>query len=50
MEGLEKAILENRYIRQDEALEKHADWVDEIRAKYSSITEENVEQILQDEI
>ena len=50
MEGLEKAILENRDIRQDEALEKHADWVDEIRAKYSSITEENVEQILQDEI
>ncbi|MDO5345440.1 MAG: UDP-glucose--hexose-1-phosphate uridylyltransferase [Lachnospiraceae bacterium] len=50
MEGLKRAILANQDIRQDEELAKHADWVDEIREKYPSITEENVEQILQDEI
>lgn len=50
MEGLQEAILEGRDIRSDEALAKHADWVDEIKAKYPSITEENVEKILQDEI
>lgn len=50
MEALQAAILEGREIREDEMLEKHADWVDEIKAKYPSITAENVEKILQDEI
>lgn len=31
---LEKAMLENRDIRKDEALAKHADWADEVRRKY----------------
>ena len=50
MEALQAAILEGREIREDGMLEKHADWVDEIKAKYPSITAENVEKILQDEI
>lgn len=50
IEGLKAAILSGADIRKDEVLEKHADWVDEIRQKYDSITEENVEKILQDEI
>ena len=50
MEALQTAILEGRDIRGDEMLEKHADWVEEIRAKYPSITADNVEKILQDEI
>lgn len=50
IEGLKKAILAGRDIRGDEDLAKHADWVEEIKAKYSSITEQNVEKILQDEI
>ena len=50
VEGLKTAILEGKDIRKDEVLEKHADWVDEIKQKYPSITEENVEKILQDEI
>lgn len=50
MEGLKRALLENRDIRQDEALAKHADWLDEIRTKYPSVLAENAEQILQDEI
>lgn len=50
IEGLKTAILTGADIRKDETLEKHADWVDEIKQKYDSITEENVEKILQDEI
>lgn len=33
---LETAMLENRDIRDDEKLNKHADWVDMIREKYSA--------------
>jgi UDPglucose--hexose-1-phosphate uridylyltransferase len=47
---LKDAILENRDIRGDEILDKHADWVSEFLPKYDSITEENIEQILQQEI
>ncbi len=44
------AIVENRDLRADETLAKHADWVDSFRAKYSSINKHNVEKILQDEV
>jgi UDPglucose--hexose-1-phosphate uridylyltransferase len=47
---LKDAILEGRDIRGDEILDKHADWVSEFLPKYDSITEENIEQILQQEI
>lgn len=50
VEGLKTAILENKDIRADEALKKHADWVDELKEKYADINAENVEKILQDEI
>lgn len=48
--ALGDAIVEGRDIRADKELEKHADWVDEFRTKYDSITKENVTQILQEEV
>ena len=47
---LEKAMLENRDIRKDEALAKHADWADEIRKKHGELTEDNISGIIRDEI
>ncbi len=47
---LKKAILENRDIAGDELLAKHADWAKEIRSKYESLTEENLDEILQKEV
>jgi UDPglucose--hexose-1-phosphate uridylyltransferase len=37
-------------IRENETLEKHADWVAEFLPKYDSIDERNVDEILKDEI
>ena len=45
-----QAILEGRDIRADEELAKHADWVDAFLPRYASITAENVDQILQEEV
>lgn len=45
---LKEALLEGRDIRADETLAKHADWVDELKKKYT-FTEENTEEILQQE-
>ena len=42
---LRQAILDNADIRADEALAKHADWVDELREKYA-FSPENTEEIL----
>ncbi len=50
MDGLKAALISGADIRGDEALDKHADWVEELRQKYDSFTEENTEKILQDEI
>ena len=50
IEGLKQAILSGTDIRADETLAKHADWVDEFSKKYDSITAENVDGIIQDEI
>ena len=54
MEALRKAILAGADLRADEALRKHADWVEEFTAKYAAqgvqFTEENLEGILRDEI
>ncbi len=50
MEGLKRAILTGADIRADEALAKHADWVDEFLPLYENITAENIEDILKDEI
>lgn len=49
MEGLCKAIVAGEDLRADEVLEKHADWVDELKETYT-FTAENVEDILKKEI
>lgn len=50
MARLEEAILKGADLRADEELSKHADWVDEFRGRYDSITEENVHGIIEKEI
>ena len=47
---LETCILEGKDPAQDETLAKHADWVKEFLPQYDSITEENIEDILKNEI
>ena len=49
LEGLRSALLEGRDVREDEALAKHADWLDELRGRHS-FTPENAEAILKDEV
>ena len=50
MEQLCSYLTTCRDVREVPELEKHAEWVDEIRNKYDSIGEDNVQKILQDEI
>ncbi len=54
MEALAEAMIAGADLRADEALEKHADWVDEFSAAYAAegkaITAENVSAVLKDEI
>ncbi len=50
MECLERCLVSGEDIRGNEMIEKHADWAEEIKKKYTSITKENVSGILQDEI
>ena len=47
---LRDAILENKDIKADERIAKHADWAEMIKSKYSDINADNCEKILQDEI
>ena len=49
LQDLADYIIEKKDIRSNEALEKHADWVDSFRDRYT-FTKENVEEILQQEI
>ena len=46
---LEEYILENKDIRSNEAINKHADWVDKWIKKYT-ITPNNIHEIIQKEI
>ena len=50
MEQLADAILEGKDIRENEVLEKHADWVEEFLPKYKDITKENIMEVLHEEI
>ena len=50
MEILSDYIVNNKDIRSNEKIEKHADWVDELRPKYADINADNVDAILKDEI
>ena len=49
LNDLREAILAGRDLRADEELSKHADWVDELRRRYT-FTSENTEAILRDEV
>ena len=44
------AIIGKKDIRADEALEKHADWVDEFMKNYQDINKDNVMDILKEEV
>ena len=46
---LKTALIENRDIKADEVLSKHADWADELKKKYV-FTAENADEILKKEI
>ncbi len=50
MAALKKAILSGAALRRDEALEKHADWVDEFLPKYDKVTADNIDAIIEKEI
>ncbi len=50
MAELQKAMLEGADIRAIESIEKHADWADEIKAKYADINADNIDKIIKDEI
>ena len=50
MAELSDAMLNGTDIRSIESIEKHADWADEIKAKYNDINAENIDKILKDEI
>ena len=43
-------ILSGKNLRDNEATEKHADWVDEFRPKYDEITRENIDEIIEREV
>lgn len=47
---LREYILEGKDVASNETLAKHADWVAEFLPRYSSVTEENVDHILEQEI
>ncbi|MBE6727543.1 MAG: UDP-glucose--hexose-1-phosphate uridylyltransferase [Ruminococcaceae bacterium] len=48
--ALKTAILNNADIAADEVLSIHADWADEIKAKYSDINAQNIDKIIEDEV
>ena len=50
MAELQKAMLSGADIRAIESIEKHADWADEIKAKYTDINADNIDKIIKDEI
>ena len=50
MAALQEAIISGADLGADEALAKHADWVEEFLPKYDSVTKENIEEIIQKEI
>ena len=50
MKGIRSALLSGSDISADSSLAAHAEWVGELREKYSSFTEENIDEILRNEI
>lgn len=52
LKQLAEAALQNKDIRNDEALAKHADWLDELKEKYNSfagLSEEDIIEIIKKE-
>ncbi len=47
---LTQYILEGKDINSNEMIEKHSDWVKEFLPKYQSVTEDNINEILKEEI
>ncbi len=47
---LKDAILENKNIKNDERIAKHADWAEVIKSKHADLNTDNIEQIIRDEI
>ena len=47
---LKDAILQNQDIKADERIAKHYDWTMKIKAKYSDINANNIDEIIRDEI
>ncbi|MBO5031216.1 MAG: UDP-glucose--hexose-1-phosphate uridylyltransferase [Lachnospiraceae bacterium] len=50
LEQLAAAIVAKEDIRKNEALEKHADWVDEFLPKYEAVTADNAMDIIKKEV
>ncbi len=50
MEALEQAILSGADLRADEALAKHADWVEEFLPRHPEVNAGNLHAILQEEV
>lgn len=50
MEQIEQAYIEHRDIRDDENLEKHADWFENIKKERKDLTNATVRSILREEI
>ena len=43
-------LIDGKDIRNNESIDKHADWVDSFRAGYQSFTKDNVDEILEKEV
>ena len=50
LKKLGEYIVQNRDLRADEELNKHANWVDSFKPNYDNITADNVDEILQYEV
>ena len=50
MELLKDYILNQKDIRSNADIEKHADWVQEFLPKYTDINKDNIHEILQKEV
>lgn len=47
---LSDAVLNGKDIRSDERIAKHADWAEDIKAKYEDLNEKNIDAVLKAEI
>lgn len=50
MELLKEYILEEKDLRSNEILKKHADWAEEFLPGYKNVTKDNIDGIIKDEI